>query len=236
MYAIAQTNVDHFSPLAQVQYRKHHKLAVDKARDAAKEAIESRRKGDKVLNDALVMEGFAGHFLQDSYASGHQVPRALDEIKEGTSRWGKKLGRAGAKNYHDVLCQEEVPIAGPAAGLYHGDKAQTSKERDRLAIETAKSLSEVFATYWGARGLRAAAPAAPSDGPDFAAIQGNEELLKIWKKMTGAYEAQEKRVEEYEKKRRRKRALPELLEMPGTKTKYTRQQIIEYYKRITGKK
>jgi hypothetical protein len=236
MVKIAETNVDHFSPLAQVQYKQHHKTAVDKAAKAAAAARElGREEGEKKapFNDALVTEGFAAHFLQDSYASGHQCPRALDEIPEGTSKWGKTLGSLGTKNYHDMLCEIAVPIAGPAAGWYHGDLAATGKEITRLAGETAKSLEEVLATYWGFGG---APQAAPSDGPDMAKIEGDPKLAKTWKKMVGGYKSQEKRVEAYEKKRRKKRGLPELIEMPGTKTKYTRQQIIEYYKRISGKK
>lgn len=61
---LLEANVDHFGPEARATYNAGHALALDWA-----------VKGD--LTKALAINGFADHFLQDSFAAGHmRVPRA----------------------------------------------------------------------------------------------------------------------------------------------------------------
>lgn len=61
---LLEANVDHFGLEARATYDAGHALALDWA-----------VKGD--LNKALAINGFADHFLQDSFAAGHmRVPRA----------------------------------------------------------------------------------------------------------------------------------------------------------------
>jgi len=68
---LARDNRDHFPTHSWFKYLEHHKRA--------REAADCYRKGpplcDKsqgdALLDAVVEEGFAQHFLQDSFASGH---------------------------------------------------------------------------------------------------------------------------------------------------------------------
>jgi hypothetical protein len=61
---LAETNIDHFGDEARLTYNAGHSLAIDCA-----------VKGD--LSKALAINGFADHFLQDSFAAGHlRVPRA----------------------------------------------------------------------------------------------------------------------------------------------------------------
>jgi len=172
-----------------------------------------------------VIEGFAAHFLQDSYASGHQAPRALDIIPEGTPWYGKTLTSMGTKSYHDMLCKIAVPISGPAAGLYHGDLYAKSGEISKLAEETANSLAEVLSVYWDIGVTR---KPSPSNGPDMSGIAGDPKLSKAWKKMVSGYKGQAKRVKKSSKQ-------AEKLEMPGTRTGYTREQIVKYYQYIKGK-
>lgn len=61
---LLQTNADHFGDEARLVYNAGHSLAIDYA-----------VKGE--LSKALAINGFADHFLQDSFAAGHlRVPRA----------------------------------------------------------------------------------------------------------------------------------------------------------------
>lgn len=61
---LLEANIDHFGPEARLTYDAGHALALDWA-----------AKGD--LSKALAINGFADHFLEDSFAAGHmRVPRA----------------------------------------------------------------------------------------------------------------------------------------------------------------
>ena len=253
MCSIAETNVEHFSPLAQGQYVKYHKQAIKLASEAyldrTNKKIDHKTADNKFTQDALVTEGFAAHFLQDSYASGHQAVRALDEIPEFIKPYKKKkrtgktqLGiRMETKNYHDRLCQMEVPILGPAAGKYFGDNKQTPAQKAILAEETAKSLHEVFVAYWPE--LEEGEPAAPSKGPDMGAI--NKEMSEgsdlgiMWQRMLKHYlpgaKAVEKKARSLEKKKAKIPKAMEKIRIPKTGVEYTREQILEYYKYISGK-
>ena len=68
MLKLAQNNYDHFLPHAKDAYLAGHLLALNKAREASEYAgNESKR----FLHEALSLEGFACHFLTDSFSSGH---------------------------------------------------------------------------------------------------------------------------------------------------------------------
>ena len=68
MLKLAKDNHDHFLPYAKDAYLTGHLLALNKAREASEYAgNESRR----LLYEALSLEGFACHFLTDSFSSGN---------------------------------------------------------------------------------------------------------------------------------------------------------------------
>ena len=68
MLKLAAHNHDHFLPYAKDAYLTGHQLAIDKAREASKYGgNESKR----LLHEAFSLDGFACHFLTDSFASGH---------------------------------------------------------------------------------------------------------------------------------------------------------------------
>lgn len=73
-------NRDHFQPYAQRRWRNNHSEAINMARDS--------------LYGALAYNGFADHFLADTFAAGHQIDYA--EYRQGG-------GRTGVKNEHDRL-------------------------------------------------------------------------------------------------------------------------------------
>jgi len=74
---LAAENVDHFPKHSWGVYRQHHKRALK----AAKKYASNHEEGAGALRIAILEEGFAQHFLQDSFASGHIG-----------SRWGACYG------------------------------------------------------------------------------------------------------------------------------------------------
>jgi len=196
---VAATNVNHFFPMASREWSVHHGKALGLAQNARTALDHGNRQGhDDLIDKAIVTEGFADHFLQDSYASGHQYPRALDAIsaKLGSTTkagYGAELGRLGlsrAKTYHDRLCalQRGLPLR---EGRFHGDHTMTGGD-NQVMVETARSLAQVVCALFGAD-LGLPAPH-PSDGPDVAAILADtaidpgpgESPSAIWQEMTGA--------------------------------------------------
>jgi len=68
MLELAQNNYDHFLPHAKDAYLAGHLLALNKAREASEYAGDESKR---FLHEALSLEGFACHFLTDSFSSGH---------------------------------------------------------------------------------------------------------------------------------------------------------------------
>ena len=76
------TNANHFYPTNAFEYRNHHNLAMGHARQAASLA----NAGDgaaaaEEIRQAMQEEGFANHFLQDTFSAGHLAPRSLDSTE-----------------------------------------------------------------------------------------------------------------------------------------------------------
>ena len=69
MLSLATKNYDHFQPQAMEAYLVGHQLAIEKAREAAKEANSENKK--MKLMEAYSMDAFACHFLTDSFSGGH---------------------------------------------------------------------------------------------------------------------------------------------------------------------
>ena len=69
MMKLAVKNFDHFQPQATQAYLVGHALAIEKAREAAKE-VDSKVKMQKLMQ-AYSMEAFAGHYLTDGFSAGH---------------------------------------------------------------------------------------------------------------------------------------------------------------------
>jgi len=194
---LASTNVNHFFPLASREWKVQHDEARRLARMARSEYIERRnfRSARHLFNEALMTEAFADHFLQDSYASGHQYPRALDAISARNQRpWlrtaltglvtspmfamldrniiSQRLltaytGYVRAKNYHDLLCKLErgLPLM---EGRFHGDDTRNSQD-ERVTDETYYSLKEIVNYYYLGYDP-SVRKAHPSAGPDVPGI------------------------------------------------------------------
>jgi hypothetical protein len=86
--ALAATNINHFFPLAAKEWRRQHGKAIGLADQAGKAyQAGNKAKGNTLKNLALQTEAFGLHFLQDSFASGHQYPRALEAVHSGWQRF-----------------------------------------------------------------------------------------------------------------------------------------------------
>ena len=71
MLKLAMNNPDHFKPDSINAWSAGHQLAVEKAVEAGKMYATNETQGLRLLNKAYALEGFACHFLTDSFAAGH---------------------------------------------------------------------------------------------------------------------------------------------------------------------
>lgn len=168
---IAATNSNHFYPLNQIEYRDKHRKAVDFASEGN-------------LMDAMRLEGFASHFLQDSFASGHFAPRALDAMAsylgDETEREIRK-GKSRTKTWHDFFCM--LPDGLPTSmGNFHGDYYMNSNDLNRVSEATKKSLINVLDSYLN-RTNNSIEPNIPS--PAFGEIMADPVAGPAWKTMIG---------------------------------------------------
>jgi len=172
MAILASTNINHFYPLNNAEYHTHHANAL-------------RAAGAGKKREALLDEGFASHFLEDSFAAGHMAPRALDR----TSFSGMEedeLGLNRTMNWHDALNAVSDPDGLPTTtrGGFHGDDTMTGNDLTRIAVDVGTSLKEVLDTLAN-RKPAAANIALPV--PDYIAIKAHPKYGKIWYRMMQDY-------------------------------------------------
>ncbi|TKY91849.1 MAG: hypothetical protein C5S46_03710, partial [Candidatus Methanomarinus sp.] len=170
MIILASTNINHFFPLAAKEWGKHHQKAKTTALAARAAYKNDKDMGDKLTEMALQLEAFGLHFLQDSYAAGHQYPRALHMVSEEDRGILKASGLYGLKeakyNYHDELNKISDGIDLEVGGKFHGDDTADSRD-NRIAIETYNSLVEVLSTIAGINPTEVGGePPRPNNGPD----------------------------------------------------------------------
>lgn len=76
------TNANHFYPTNGMEYRNHHSMALGHARQAASlSQAGDAAAATEEIRKAMQEEGFANHFLQDTFSAGHMAPRALDSTE-----------------------------------------------------------------------------------------------------------------------------------------------------------
>jgi len=184
-------NVNHFYPVAEMEWRKQHQDAVEKAEDAGTLSNnEDRLSG---IRTALTREAFACHFLQDSFAAGHQYPRANDEMSTGLAE-----NALQAWSYHDALnaLPDGLPLISDEGGFRsHGDDTPDTSDLERPTAATTRSLSAVLEAFktggQPTEGTGAIAGAVPM--PDLPAILNDKAAATIWGPMSGTVKSDEKR-------------------------------------------
>jgi hypothetical protein len=89
-WGVTARNACHFAPQSWRSWETYHRKAIELAADASrlreaasapgtaeKERQRWLEKADQLANDAWVHNGFADHYLQDSFASGHLINKTL---------------------------------------------------------------------------------------------------------------------------------------------------------------
>ena len=170
MVTAAQTNINHFYPLHIAEYRNHHGLA-----------LQAAARGDK--RTAMLEEGYAAHFLADTFAAGHAAPRALDRIST-TGMSEEELGLNRSKQWHDALNAAGGDGLPTTRGRFHGDDTMTGRELAVIGQDAGASLKEVLTTIAGSP-----VPAnIEIPTPDFGQIQADPIYGPLWRRMMGDYE------------------------------------------------
>lgn len=187
------TNANHFFPLSTIEYRRQHTRALQKvwiaARLSAKgEALATTDEtkaallGDRAneaFRQAVMYEGFAGHFLADCFAAGHLSPHALGRIGD------KSPATAGARvnTWHDLF--NALPNGIPTSlGTFHGDYSMDGRDLEYVSSVISNSLLEVMMPWYTGQ---------PYDGnvvtpvPDVAAIRRDPVAGPLWRAMCGDY-------------------------------------------------
>ena len=175
---LARTNWNHFFPLAEREWEENHFEALEYA-DAAKEMLKRNQfsQAKKDMQTALVYEAFALHFLQDTFASGHQYPRAFDRVYK----------RSGfrSKTYHDLLCELKGGIdmrySRDKSHKFRGDGNCTKKDEEIVGRESYNSIAQVYCRALGLNmsDIGAQMPEA-NPGPDIPKIMKDKDAAPIW--------------------------------------------------------
>lgn len=176
--ALAQTNWNHFFPLAECEWEANHKTAKGYAEAANRELKDNELgKAKDSMHNALVHEAFALHFLQDTFASGHQYPRAFDSVFDGPS--------FRSKTYHDILCDLETGIdmrySRNTSHKFRGDGTGTDKCAEIVGGESYNSIAEIYAIATGVEpsAIGAEKPM-PNPGPNIPKIMKDPVAGPIW--------------------------------------------------------
>ncbi len=183
MKYVAATNTSHFFPLAAKEWITQRAQAIKYASDAHKKYSEgNKNEGDSNTEKAVRYLGVAAHFLQDTFASGHQYPRALDDIDSWTAAGTALEGAGPAKTYHDALCalRNGLPMRYGGGRRFHGDFTATASDAP-VVKETYRALVDLLSIIKTGKGSSVKATYNP--GPDVPAIMSDAEAGPIWSAM-----------------------------------------------------
>ncbi len=198
MTFVASTNTNHFFPLAGLEWRTQYA----KAQDMATEANLAYKKGEKAEGDSKAASAFrflgvAVHFLQDTFASGHQYPRALDDIDSVTAAGIATEGASTAKTYHDALCALPNGINMKYEGnrRFHGDTTADGTDFP-VVTESYRAISRILSIISG-KALPDDAQEVPqaNPGPNVGEIMKDPEAGPLWSSMTKATEGKKETLE-----------------------------------------
>ena len=185
MVDVATSNINHFYPLNGEEYRTHHAAAVALAQRSFQAAqAGNAAQASELIRQAILKEGFAAHFLADTFAAGHMAPRALDRIST-TGLGEDELGLNRSKHWHDALnAVTGSPGLPTTRGYFHGDDTMTGRELAIIGNDVGASLREVVTTAAG----RAEAANISLAAPNVAEILATRDYGPIWRGMMGDYE------------------------------------------------
>jgi hypothetical protein len=143
-------------------------------------------QANALIRQAMLEEGFAAHFLADTFAAGHMAPRGLDRISESGLDEGE-LGLNRSKHWHDALNEVTGSEGLPTTrGRFHGDDTMTGRELAIIGNDVGASLAR------GGHHRRRPRPRPPTFS--LAAPNGRPRSSRprdygpIWRGMMGDYE------------------------------------------------
>lgn len=126
-------------------YTTVHLLAMNLARDAGKIKATDPLKAETLIRHAILFNGFADHFLEDAFSSGHLVVNR-SPLASFTNN----------KALHDFYSAHGSVVVNRRGEVWraYGDGMLDQSEPDRIVLAVALSLQEVFEAYAGAEPLK----------------------------------------------------------------------------------
>ncbi len=161
---------------------------------------ENKAKAAEMARQGIMLEGFAGHFLEDCFAAGHLVPHALGRI--GNKKIGAMAG-AQANTWHDLFNALPNGIA-TTLGNFHGDYSMDGHDLSYVSDAVANSMLEVTkpwfegASYSGGIVLPV---------PDVGAIMSDPVAGPLWRAMCDDYSGRKDKLDDMSERRRGKAGL-----------------------------
>jgi hypothetical protein len=122
---LAKKNYSHFPTRSWREYERHHNAAIELADCHAKQSIQCSVPsidGWSYFDLALIYEGFAQHFLQDSFASGHLGAPGGNCLFEKLSPFLCSPPRELVLATHDFLNDAGVTVLGISSHQDHEGK------------------------------------------------------------------------------------------------------------------
>lgn len=142
-YTLLATNANHFFPLARVEYQRQHQRAKQKMWMAMQLREQSHEHADHLAREAMLVEGFAGHFLADCFAAGHLSPHALGRIGHAAMLDTGAL----VNTWHDLF--NALPDGIPTTlGRFHGDYSMDGGDLEYVSSVLANSLLEIVMPWF----------------------------------------------------------------------------------------
>lgn len=89
-------NACHFPPDSWNAWQRYHNQAVVKARESYRVTQGQPGNALPIANEALMLNGFGDHFLQDSYAAGHLIDKT--KIMKFYVQWIDKEGKSNFRS------------------------------------------------------------------------------------------------------------------------------------------
>ncbi|MBS0359240.1 MAG: hypothetical protein JSS53_08230, partial [Proteobacteria bacterium] len=139
------TNFDHFAPFSWDAYQAGHQLALELAIDARNQYDKNKSGGRALLAAAYLVDGYASHFLSDSFSSGHlRVPRA-SMAKIG----GLILGGMSVNDMHEADGEDGLIVCTPGNEQWfaRGDGHLEGVNRNCVIAALQQSVEDIFEAF-----------------------------------------------------------------------------------------
>ena len=129
---VVTKNYSHFGWNNMVAYVTNHQLALKKARESFLKKSENPRQSRRLLEQALIYNGFADHYLTDAFASGHiRVPRIQ------TKKWAFKNLTGSLISYRGDLLSL----------IMHDQESRNLRSGNEEGLRVKNSLGDLWQTH-----------------------------------------------------------------------------------------